>query len=406
VKRELLPVSKFLKDYAILPPKLETVTLKTLDAAGYYLAEDVIAPENLPGFFKSRVDGYAVDAAAVENASPSHPLELQLVGEVIMGERTALRINRSECAYVPTGGMMPRGTNAVVMIEDTEKVSAGTIRIFKTVKPYENTTREDEDYRAGEPLLKAGTKLASHKLMGLLYAGIEEVTVHRKARVAVLSTGDEIVEPFEKLKPAQVRDSSSYSIVLMLREKGFVAERLGIVKDDPETLRKTIHDSWDRFDVFLVCGGNSVGRKDFTKTVFNTLGDPGILVHGVRIKPGKPFIFALAGGKILIGLPGHPVSSYVTARLLALPVLVHISGGIWDPSPDAKVTAEQPIPSEKEREEYVRVRLEWKDGKVFALPILGTSSVISTVLKSHGLVRIPAGVELANEGTELDFFRW
>lgn len=404
--KDLTPVSRFLEEYAVLPQRLDVMKIKTVDAAGYYLAEDVYVPSDLPGFFKSRVDGYAVNSRDIENASRSNPVELELVGEVRMGEVVTEVMKPGQCVYVPTGGMMPPGSDAAVKIEDTEKTTRGTIRFFESIKRFENTVRKDEDYRAGDLLLKAGTLLSSHKIMGLFYAGIEEVTVYRKARVAVMSTGDEIIEPFQKPGPAQARDSSSYSIVLMLREKGFNAERLGIVKDDPETFKKTILDAWEKFDVLLVCGGSSAGKKDFTKGVFEELGKPGVLVHGVRMKPGKPLIFAMANGKVLIGLPGHPVSSYVTARILALPVLVHISGGVYRHNPDAKVIAAEDIPSEKEREEYVRVRLIRKNDRIFAQPILGTSSIISTVVNSHGLVRVPAGVDRIPEGSELDFFRW
>ncbi|MCL4426239.1 MAG: molybdopterin molybdotransferase MoeA, partial [Firmicutes bacterium] len=322
----------------------------------------------------STVDGYALRAKDAFGASEGLPAYLTVVGEVAMGEAALFSLGPGEAARVATGGMLPPGADAVAMLEYVELLDDRTIGVLRSVAPGQDMIARGEDIRAGELILGAGRRLRPQDLGALAGVGRTVVKVYRWLRVAVISTGDEVVPPEVEPGPGQVRDINSAALVSQLQAEGCQVEYKGIVKDDAATLRRVMLDSWD-CDVILLSGGSSVGTRDVTAEVINSLGKPGVLVHGVAIRPGKPTVLAVAGGKPIFGLPGHPVSAMIVfdvivrpgiRRLMGLPPEERWRGRIW-----ARLTRN--YASGGGREEYLRVTLQEKAGEILAEPVLGKS---------------------------------
>ena len=378
---------------ALIDEKVEKagiVEVRSLeDALHYVLAEPVTAEENVPGFDRSTVDGFAVKAADTYGSSESMPGFLTMAGEVRMGENAEAPVGHGEAIYVPTGGMMPPGSDSVIMIEHVEEI-AGLLNTYRQIAPGENVIRAGEDIREGEILLEEGTRLRPQEMGALAALGISEVKVYRKLKLGYLSSGDEIV-PYqtEKLQIGQIRDINYLTISGLAREWNMDVVYGGIVSDHFEVFSKKARELYDQVDCLILSGGSSVGAKDFTTEVIQSLGDPGVFVHGISIKPGKPTILAMANGKPVIGLPGHPASAMIIFRLFGERVLRRLSGERYEKKPErifAKITKN--IPSSPGRSDYIRVRLFERDGDWWAEPIIGKSGLITTLVKSDGIVEI------------------
>jgi molybdopterin molybdotransferase len=377
--------------------KVKTVeeTFKLIDEViPAIMQKEVRSLENAPGFDRSTVDGYAVKASDTYGSSESMPGFLNLIGEVKMGEHANLPVGPGEAIYVPTGGMIPPNSDSVIMIEHCEDIG-GLLNTYKQVAPGENIIRAGEDISAGEVLLEAGTKLRPQELGAIASLGISEVTVFRKVKVGYLSSGDEIV-PFrtEKLEIGQIRDINHLTIAGLVNEWDIDIVYGGIVQDDFETFKETARGLYGKVDCLILSGGSSVGAKDYTTEVIQSLGDPGVFVHGISIKPGKPTILALADGKPVIGLPGHPASAMVIFKLFGERILKKLSGEKFNPKPDrvfARITKN--IPSAPGRSDYIRVRLFEKENEWWAEPIIGKSGLITTLVKSDGIVEIMSAKE-------------
>jgi molybdopterin molybdotransferase len=364
------------------------------NALHYILAEPILAAENVPGFDRSTVDGYAVKASDTYGSSESMPGFLNLIGEVKMGEHASVPVGAGEAIYVPTGGMIPPNSDSVIMIEHCEDIG-GLLNTYKQVAPGENIIRAGEDISAGEVLLEAGTKLRPQELGAIASLGISEVTVYRRVKAGYLSSGDEIV-PFrtEKLGIGQIRDINHLTISGLANEWDIDVVYGGIVQDDFEAFQQTARSLYSEVDCLILSGGSSVGAKDYTTDVIQSLGDPGVFVHGISIKPGKPTILAMADGKPVIGLPGHPASAMVIFRLFGERILKKLSGEKVKPNPDrvfARITKN--IPSAPGRSDYIRVRLFEKEDEWWAEPIIGKSGLITTLVKSDGIVEILSAKE-------------
>ncbi|WML50449.1 molybdopterin molybdotransferase MoeA [Neobacillus sp. PS3-34] len=345
------------------------------DALHYVLSESVKAAENVPGFDRSTVDGYAVRAGDTYGSTESMPGFLTVAGEVRMGEIADKPVGSGEAIYVPTGGMLPPGSDSVIMIEHCEEI-AGLLNTYKQVAPGENVIKAGEDIRMGEILLEEGTRLRPQELGALAALGITEVEVYRKIKVAYLSSGDEIV-PYQTqtLKTGQIRDINYLTIAGLAREWNIEVQYGGIVCDDFEIFSKQAKELYDQTDCLILSGGSSVGAKDYTTDVIQSLGDPGVYVHGISVKPGKPTILAMADGKPVIGLPGHPASAMIIFRLFGERILKRLSGEVLEKKPErifARITKN--IPSSPGRSDYIRVRLFEKDSEWWAEPIIGKSA--------------------------------
>ena len=382
---------------------LESETIPIEHAYGRVTAEDIKSPEDLPGFERSTVDGYAVISADTFGAKETSPAYLTLKGEIPMGEVPSFELKRGECAYIHTGGMLPPGADAVVMVEHASKVDDTLVEIFKAVSPYENVILKDEDAKKGEVIIPAGKRLKPQDIGALAGLGITKVKVIQKPKVGIILTGDEVIPHTEKVSPGKVRDINSFTLAGLIEETGGVPVKFGIVKDNYQEIKNTVINAFSSCDVVLITGGTSAGTKDMTSQIIAELGEPGILFHGVAIKPGKPIIGAVCRGKPVFGLPGHPVAVYICFQLFVKPAIEKLLG-IKEKSFSCKLKAilERSLNSQAGREDYVRVALEIKDGKLKAIPLLSKSGLIMSLVKANGILKIPANSLGVKQGEEVD----
>ena len=391
----------------LIHPLTDRIVLPLHKALNYILAEDIVVKENVPGFRRSSVDGYAVIAKDTFGSSENMPGFLNVAGEVKMGEAPENPLSVGEAIYIPTGGMLPDGSDAVIMIEHCEDLS-GLLNLYRQVAPGENVISIGEDMKAGESLVTTGTKLRPQELGALASQGITEVSVYRKPVVGYLSTGDEIV-PIEtkELGIGQVRDMNGITIGSLVSEWGCEFLYGGIVKDDQTELERVTAEMLEKTDCLILSGGSSVGTKDYSVEVIDRMGKPGVFVHGVSIKPGKPTILASADGKPIIGLPGHPASAMIIFNLFGKAVLHKLQGWTSDEKNLAKAIVTKNLPSTPGRTDFVRARLFLEENQWYADPILGKSSLISTLVKSEGMIEIPSKSEgvLKGETVSVRLFR-
>ncbi|MTI80274.1 MAG: molybdopterin molybdotransferase MoeA [Firmicutes bacterium] len=369
-----------------------------LESLNRVLAKDVFAQEYVPGFNRSTMDGYAVQAGDTFGASDSLPSYLDIVGQVNMGQAPEGGLQPGQAFAIPTGGMLPEGADAVVMVEYTEELDENTIGVTKPVAPGENMVRKGEDVPEGATVLTAGHRIRPQDLGILSATGIIEVPVLPKIRVGIISTGDEVVAPETLPKPGQVRDINSYTLYGLVRNGGGIPKMYGIIEDQFNSLKETMLTAINENDIVLVSGGSSVGARDVSAKVMDDLGKPGVLFHGINIKPGKPTIGAVVNGKPAFGLPGHPVSAMVVYNLLVDPL---VRWGKYNNVLDnmfvrAKLTRN--TRSAAGREDFLRVQLNVQGEELSAEPVLGKSGLISTMVKADGLARIPEGKEGVEAG--------
>lgn len=390
---ELIPPDEALAHWlAYLPGyALETELIGTSLALGRVTAEPVIASYPLPSFTRSAMDGYAVRAADTHGASDSLPSYLKLVGEVPMGAATELALRAGECALIHTGGMLPDQADAVVMVENTQSVRASEVEISHAAAAGENVIRKGEDVAQDEQVIGQGVRLRSQEIGGLMALGITQIRVFRQLRVGLISSGDEVIPPADELLPGQVRDVNSYSLAALVEMNGAIPVQYGIVPDRAEALRSKAKQALAECDLVLITAGSSASARDLTSRVISELGKPGVLVHGVSVRPGKPTILAVCDGKAVVGLPGNPVSALVIAILLVAPVLQRLSG-VTMSRPRAMVTAQLSLnlSSQAGREDWVAVRLQRTSAGYQADPVFGKSNLIFTLVRADGMVRIPA----------------
>jgi molybdopterin molybdotransferase len=362
---------------------VETVALAA--AHGRVPAATIHASAPLPGFARATVDGYAVRAADTYGASEGLPSYLDVHGAVRMGEAPDAAVPPGGAVEVPTGGALPPGADAVVMVEHTQQAMAGTIEVVRPAAPGEGLVRADEDVAAGAPLVPAGRPLRPADLALLASAGVTAVPVHARPRVAILSTGDEVVDPaIEALAPGQVRDAIAVALAALVREAGGEPDPRGIVPDDPEALGSALEDALSTSDLVVVSAGSSVGMRDETAAVVAGLGE--IFCHGLALRPGKPTLLAECAGVPLVGLPGNPRSALVVFRLIGLP-LVRLVGGCTAVAPQLTVTARlaRDLPSAAGRLDVAQVTL--RDGT--ATPLHGPSALLSLLAAADGYVVVP-----------------
>lgn len=405
------------------PP--ETVNLPS--AAGRVLAEPVVAAEAVPGFDRSAVDGYAVAAADTYGASEAAPVLLFLAGQVVVGRPAGVSVRPGQAASIPTGGMVPAGADAVVMVEHTAAPGGGLVEVLRPVAPGENVVRAGEDVSRGSEVLPAGRRLTPPDLGVLAAVGVASVRCRPRPRVAIVPTGDEIVPASSPAcGPGQVRDVTSVSLAAFVAADGGDATVFDVVPDRVETLEKAVADAVAGFDLVLVLGGSSVGARDHTAAVIDKLGPPGVIFHGLALKPGKPTIFGLCDRVPVFGLPGHPVSGLVVYRLLVSYILRLAGGerlpdwrtggeagagaGPLEAPPEAAFPAVMAtaVSSDQGREEYLCVRVSpapspSPDGpRLLAEPVYGKSGLITVLAGADGLVRIPAGQRGLERGARVE----
>jgi len=380
-------------------PSQETVPLA--EALDRVLAEPVIAPEDLPSHARSTMDGFAVFAADTFGASESMPAYLAISGEIGMGQAPTETVTAGTCLRIPTGGMLPEGADAVVMFEHTIPVDDRLVEVVKGVGAGSNIIGPGEDIARGRVALPAGHLLRPQDLGLLAGLGIAEVAVTRRIRVGIVSTGDEIVPYTETPSPGKIRNINTIALGGQVRRAGGLVRDYGIVADRRETFLPLLAEAVAENDLVLFSGGSSVGTRDLGEEAIAALGPPGILVHGVALKPGKPVIIGLSGSKPVFGLPGHPVSAMVCFDLFVRPAIDRLAGRIADPLPEESIIArlDRNINSAPGRRDIVRVRLRREGGNWAAEPVLGKSGAISSLSRAHGYFIIPESSQGVNQDT-------
>jgi molybdopterin molybdotransferase len=380
-------------------PPAETVPVPA--ALGRVTAKDVSAPEDLPGFTRSSMDGFAVKASDIFGASESLPAYLELVGEVLMGRAPGVTVGGGKAARISTGGVLPEGADAVVMVEDTE-ISGDTVEVARSVAPGENIVRRDEDIARGSILLDKGTVVGAAQIGALAGLGILTIEVFERPVVGIISTGDELVPPEAKPAPGQVRDINSAALAAAVRRHGCEARAYGIVEDELGRLLSSSRRALAECDTLIISGGSSVGVRDVTLDVIAELGRPGVLTHGLYLKPGKPTLLAVCGGKPVLGFPGNPASALAVFGEIFVPVLARLRGE----APTALEGTPRVIEAELDRSiasatgrlELVPVAVNRVGERLVATPIMGKSNLIGTLARAMGNIRVPEGSEGLGRG--------
>ena len=363
--------------------------INTIHAQGRVTYSPILAPHPLPEFRRSTVDGYAVRAVDTFGASESLPAYLALVGEVHMGQSADIELKPTQCALIHTGGMLPKGADAVVMVENTQSSRQGEVEILRAVATGENLINLGEDVKKNDEVIPAGKRIRAAEIGGLMALGFTKVMVSRKPKVGILSSGDEVIPPDQQPMPGQVRDINSYTLAAVVEQVGGVPVHYGIIPDTHEDMLKKAREAYANCDVIVITAGSSVSVRDLTATIIDELGSPGVLVHGVNIRPGKPTILGVCNRKPVIGLPGNPVSALVNVEMFVAPVVKVLLGEkLEQPKPSVQAKLMVNLASESGREEWVPVRLT-KDELVWqADPVFGKSNLIFTLSRADGLVRV------------------
>jgi molybdopterin molybdotransferase len=396
---EVRPVSDALAGFR--PARRSALESVGLNAAlGRIPAEAIVSPHALPGFTRATVDGFAVRAADTYGASEEMPSYLELAGEALMGRPPEAQVRPGSAVAIATGAPLPPGADAVVMVEHTQAATSELIEVLRPAAPGDGVVGADEDAAAGGPIARAGRALRAHDVGMLAAAGITELVVHARPRVAVVSTGDELVpHDTAALVPGQVRDAIWPALAALVREAGGEPVFAGIVPDDGEALAHALRSPLRVSDLLVVSAGSSVGARDQTAAAIASLGEPGIWCHGLSVKPGKPTLLAEAGEVPVIGLPGNPRSALVVFRLIGVP-LVRLVGGCVEPPPEPTVSARlaRDLPSAGGRLDVVQVRLE----EDMATPLFGSSSLLSVLTAADGYLTVPEPATGLAAGSEVD----
>lgn len=361
------------------------------DALNRVLGRDVFSDEDLPGFPRSAMDGYTLCAKDTYGASDMLPAFLEVTGEILMGESPVNIVTPGTAIRISTGSMIPEGADAVVMVEYCQNVDENTIEVTRSVAPLENIINRGDDFKKGSMVFPKGAALRPQDIGILAGLGIDKVIVYQKPTVAIISTGDEIIPINKSPKPGQVRDINSYTLSAFCDKAGAVPVRLGLCKDNFEQMREMVACGLDSCASVWISGGSSVGTRDMTLKVLESFPDMHLLAHGIAISPGKPTIIAQIGTKAVFGLPGHVASALVVAEIFLNPFLAKLSGktkAFENHHLYANAELARNVESVSGRDDYIRVKLIAREGRLFAAPVFGKSGLISTLVEADGLVKI------------------
>ncbi len=387
-------------------PPVTTERVPTVRARGRVLAEDLYSAVDLPHFHRAAMDGYAVKAKDTFGASQSLPAYLKLAGVMEMGKEAARPVATGEAIRISTGGMMPPESDAVVMVEYADEVEGGLVEIHRGVSPWQNVIQIGDDIKKGEMVFQRGRRLRAHDLGALTGIGISSVPVYKQPRIALISTGDEIVDADTDPLPGQVRNINQHSLAGLIEECGGELKDWGVVRDDKDQLTKAIGEALEWGDLVLLSGGSSMGAKDIALETILSFADSEFVFHGISISPGKPTIFAKACGKPILGLPGYPVSALVIFDLFAGPLIRRLAGQDTETvtrfTKTVQATLKTNISSQVGREDYVRVTLERDADRLLAVPLPTKSGAIFTLVKADGMVRIDLNQDGLEPGEEVE----
>uniref|UniRef100_A0A7C4RQY4 Molybdopterin molybdenumtransferase n=1 Tax=Desulfatirhabdium butyrativorans TaxID=340467 RepID=A0A7C4RQY4_9BACT len=396
------PIDRVLELVSLCDP-VETEEVPIEAALNRVLAEDVLAEEDLPGFRRATMDGFAVQASATFGATEANPAYLNLIGSVAMGEVPTISVGAGEAVRISTGGMLPQGADAVIMVEYAEMIDDVLMEVYRSVAPGQNVMMPDEDFRKGEPLVSAGRRLRPQEIGTLAAFGKGAVRVYRKPRVAIVSTGDEVVPIDCRPAPGQIRDVNTYTLAGFVEGTGGMVSRFGLVPDRFDRLLERCLQALDEADMVMLSGGSSVGMRDLTIDVLEAVPESRILLHGIAISPGKPTILATCGSKLIWGLPGQVTSAMVVFLKIVRPFLERLCG--LDASSVVRRTVEavltRNVASVQGRTDFIRVRLRKETNGWMADPVLGKSGLIHTMMRADGLVEIGMNTEGLEEGARV-----
>jgi len=353
-------------------------------ALGDTLANDIFAVEDLPAFRRSTVDGYAVVSKDTGAAGESIPVFLTVKERVMMGAVASATIHSGECAEVPTGGMIPDGADAVVMVEYAEPFGANSVALYHGVANGENVVQIGEEVRKGTPLLRRGKRILPQDIGALAAAGITEVSVFTPLKMTILSTGDELVAPDQMPHPGQIRDVNTYALCALAEKSGFNVLHTAVIPDNEGALAQAVSAAMKTSDIVAVSGGSSQGEKDATHAVFDRVASPGVFTHGMAIKPGKPTILGCDASSqtLLVGLPGHPVSAMMVFEILLAWLWREMTRGVAPPVIPARVSCN--VASSPGKLTCWPAKLEWVANEFTAVPVFGKSGLITTLTQADG----------------------
>ncbi|MCP4746351.1 MAG: molybdopterin molybdotransferase MoeA [Desulfobacteraceae bacterium] len=378
------------------PVESETISLN--EALGRILAADLKADQDLPGFDRSTMDGYAVAASSTFGASEANPAYLNITGAVQMGKTPESRIGPGQAARIATGGMLPEGADSVVMVEHTDAIDEDTIEVYCSVVPGQHTVARDEDAAAGQTLLTSGTCLRPQEIGILAACGQTRVNVFCKPKVGIISSGDEIIPISSRPAPGQVRDINGHTLSALVLQSGGRPAHYGVAADSFQALESVCRKALSENDMVIISGGSSVGARDLTLDVLKKIPQSHILVHGVSIRPGKPTILARCENKAFWGLPGHVTSAMIVFLIVVRPFLEKIAGRPESKSVTVHARLSRNIASAQGRVDYVRVRLVEKQNTLWAEPVLGASGLIRTMVAADGLIAVDLNSEGLDQG--------
>jgi len=381
----------------VKPRALGTEEATLLGAFDRVLAEDIVAAHDIPPFDRATVDGYAVRAQDTFGAEENRPVELKICGTVRTGHLSKIKVGKKQAAEIFTGAPIPEGADAVVMVENTDKESEH-IRVFSAVPKSGNVMEAGSDIKKGETVLTKGRRLGSREIGAVAALGIDQVKVQIIPRVAVFSTGPEVIQPGSRLAPGKIYDINSYSLSAAVLKSGGKPIHLGIVKDEFSELQETLKVALKTADMVVTSGGVSVGPKDLMPKVLASLGKSGLILSGIAVKPGKPTTVADIDGKLVYSLPGHPASALMIFHLLVRPMIQVMAGIAPTKDPELEAVAGARMFSAKGRKTFVMVKLrEDKSNGIFAEPVSkGDSGAITTLTKADGFVEIPENVQFVD----------
>jgi molybdopterin molybdotransferase len=378
------------------------------DSLGRVSTEDIFAPEDLPPFNRSTVDGFAVFSQDTFGASETSPALFLVSGEVVMGQKTELSINHGQAAAIPTGGMMPDAADAVVMVENTEQPDDDTLLVLSPVAPLENVVTAGEDVKKGQLILGCGSLINQSDIGILAACGIFELYVRKKIKVGIISTGDEVVDVSCTPSFGQVRDINSYTLFAMLKETKMNCQPVcyGIVKDSYEELKTVLEKAVSENEIVIISGGSSVGTRDHTVRVIEESGRQKVLFHGLLMKPGKPTILGKVKNTLVFGLPGHPVAAMTVCAKLVKYAADLFAGRQEKQKFYIMAALTRSIASAPGRDDFLRVKLKFQDGKYLAEPVMGKSGLISTMAGADGIVHVKTDINglYAGEIVKVELF--
>lgn len=379
--------------------KFDVEFIDLLHSTDRILSSDVYSSIDVPEFNRSTVDGYGIIVEDSHGATESIPSILNVLGEVKMGESTQLEIKSGEAVYIPTGAMLPKGTTGVIMIENTELMDSDTLLIYKPISKGENIIFKGDDTKRGDIALKKGRSTTPEVVGVLASLGKSKVEVYKKPRFYIISTGDEVIDLDAELTIGKVRDINTYALYSLINKLGCEVVGRKIVADNYELLRREVEKGTTLADIVLLSGGSSVGTRDFTDKVISSFDGKGVLVHGLAIKPGKPTIIGEGNGKLIIGLPGHPVSSIVVFKAIVENYINEKLGNDIIPS-QVRAIMDYNFPSSPGKETYHMVTLRTEGERYYASPTFGKSGMITLLSKSQGYIVIKDYEEGINNGEE------